>query len=1117
MKKLKLFASAIIVAMTALFISCEPKEVIIPVSGIEVCHAQMEFNIGESDSLTVNVLPLNATNRAYTLTADKEGIIEITDNKMITAIAAGEVNVTATSAEGEFTAVCKVIVHETIIPVEGISFKADNPLALLQGDVKEFEVEVLPENASDKSYSLLITNEEVAELDAENLTIEALKEGKTSIVATTKDGGFTAELKVIVTDSVWHVTSIAIEPLAAPLAQGDSVEVVVKVLPEEAYDKSFVLTSSDSSVVDVNGKVIKAADCGKATITATSNDGAKTATLEVEILPTKATVAEFNAAAEDDTWYELTGIVTNITGLKYGNMYFEDATGETFIYGVKTTKDGKGGQFEAELGDKVTVGDELTIVTKRGSHQGYAQGKDAYYVKHTDNEYPYVAGTDKEYIGIPFEIEEDVDLNVAEYQIVIGNKIYDGVKFGDYSKKDDYNANYGKGKYTLTAEELGVTENVTAIELSFYAVSWYQKPTVLQVRHSPTGDRYNFETIMEVNPRTVPATKNTSAMGVFEFTEEDRYTVYLTGLTAESVVTIETTDNYRTQYGIEAVLAGMQKTEMVFAIALSKDVKDKEGNAIPNPITNDVVVDITVPEGYENEYMIGWAPKTEIGDLTDEDIFQKDLTELFYPMYVQDVADGWARGLSWSASSYLPYIGSQEALSLKEHRSYTLMPYHFMPGTEYVIYAYAIDFNDELATASLASNVARVEAKTEDIVEVAMNFEFGVSHVKGSKYSTNFTLYSMVTPDVLDQEYTYFTVREEELAYEKDPNGKPVKEVTQEIAEYLMQQTVIRYYTPYTGVHVADESETLTIFSDEYIAAELEYGSVCTNTVYFFAAAVDKYGAVCSDVTFAKMDLSEHNKSTEIELAVKGEPVEGKEGTFNITVCPGKDNTIPYAFAGLPKAEMKAMMKMAGLSWDNYNLSGNITSYVNNIIIGQFPDPATAISSLCGYTDTLAIGEQTVTEDMFFIAFGVYESGVANNVQYFYADVYDEISYAANKAEYTIDWYGDFSIYLDGAMSTDSYGYEFYAYEYQLYLEGVSSIEDLVTGEYNLICNYASGSSEASASEGTCTVAVDGENYTLTVVMKFEDWDGNETGTHTITYTGPITEYVEEEGGWMPW
>ena len=104
-----------------------------------------------------------------------------------------------------------------------------------------------------------------------------------------------------------------------------------------------------------------------------------TVTTEAEpVLEAQAvTVAEFLAAAEDDTMYKLTGIITSVTNTTYGNFYLKDATGEVLIYGL-CSPEGEQKYWEAS-GAK--VGDTITVETVRTSYNGAAQGKNALFVE----------------------------------------------------------------------------------------------------------------------------------------------------------------------------------------------------------------------------------------------------------------------------------------------------------------------------------------------------------------------------------------------------------------------------------------------------------------------------------------------------------------------------------------------------------------------------------------------------------------------------------------------------------------------------------------------------------------------------------------------------------------
>ena len=89
------------------------------------------------------------------------------------------------------------------------------------------------------------------------------------------------------------------------------------------------------------------------------------------------TVAEFLAAAEDKTMYQLTGVITSVTNTAYGNFYLKDATGEVLIYGL-CSPEGAQKYWEAS-GAK--VGDTITVQTVRTSYNNAPQGKDALFVE----------------------------------------------------------------------------------------------------------------------------------------------------------------------------------------------------------------------------------------------------------------------------------------------------------------------------------------------------------------------------------------------------------------------------------------------------------------------------------------------------------------------------------------------------------------------------------------------------------------------------------------------------------------------------------------------------------------------------------------------------------------
>ena len=75
-------------------------------------------------------------------------------------------------------------------------------------------------------------------------------------------------------DKTVHVTGISLDRTSTTIKEGESVTLIARVIPDNAYDKSVSWSSSDNTIasVDNSGKVTAKAK-GNATIKTTANDG----------------------------------------------------------------------------------------------------------------------------------------------------------------------------------------------------------------------------------------------------------------------------------------------------------------------------------------------------------------------------------------------------------------------------------------------------------------------------------------------------------------------------------------------------------------------------------------------------------------------------------------------------------------------------------------------------------------------------------------------------------------------------------------------------------------------------------------------------------------------------
>ena len=167
---------------------------------------------------------------------------------------------------------------KAVIPVESISLdKTETSLKI--GETTALKATVLPENATDKTFSWSTSNKDVATVDGNGL-VTAVGEGQATITATTKDGNKTASCVVSVSKPapvVVAVTGVTLDKSEAALKIGETATLKATVAPENATNKNVSWTSSDEAVATVKDGVITAVAAGKATITVTTEDGQKTA------------------------------------------------------------------------------------------------------------------------------------------------------------------------------------------------------------------------------------------------------------------------------------------------------------------------------------------------------------------------------------------------------------------------------------------------------------------------------------------------------------------------------------------------------------------------------------------------------------------------------------------------------------------------------------------------------------------------------------------------------------------------------------------------------------------------------------------------------------------------
>ena len=104
-------AGASIVPPQAVNGSITLKAKTVPVTSVAVSPKTLDLEVGQTGPLTATVNPDNATNKAVIWSTSNDKVADVADGK-VTAVAPGEAFITATTADGGFTATCKVTVTE---------------------------------------------------------------------------------------------------------------------------------------------------------------------------------------------------------------------------------------------------------------------------------------------------------------------------------------------------------------------------------------------------------------------------------------------------------------------------------------------------------------------------------------------------------------------------------------------------------------------------------------------------------------------------------------------------------------------------------------------------------------------------------------------------------------------------------------------------------------------------------------------------------------------------------------------------------------------------------------------------------------------------------------------
>ena len=173
------------------------KEVV--VEGLAIDPATLEIKEGLTAQMKVVLTPAEASEPAIKWKSTNTEAATVDDSGLVTALKEGKTRIVATVDGTQIEAICEV----TVTPddaLKGIEFTAAK-VEVKVGATQALEIAYTPSYAANKNVTFSSSDASVATVDASG-TVTAIKEGETTITATSEEGGFTATCTIVVTSAI---------------------------------------------------------------------------------------------------------------------------------------------------------------------------------------------------------------------------------------------------------------------------------------------------------------------------------------------------------------------------------------------------------------------------------------------------------------------------------------------------------------------------------------------------------------------------------------------------------------------------------------------------------------------------------------------------------------------------------------------------------------------------------------------------------------------------------------------------------------------------------------------------------------------------------------------------
>ena len=171
-----------------------------PVTGLSMSAMPIVLNPTKLYTLQATVLPTTATNRSLIWESTNTAVATVDSTGVVKAVTSGSCGITATTVDGEFSAISQVSV---VTPLVGVQLMVNTPLPIHINDVVQILVVMVPTTASNQQFTWTVTDGVDGNIfttgppqNGNIVYLDAVQAGNSVFTVTTADGNKQASINL---------------------------------------------------------------------------------------------------------------------------------------------------------------------------------------------------------------------------------------------------------------------------------------------------------------------------------------------------------------------------------------------------------------------------------------------------------------------------------------------------------------------------------------------------------------------------------------------------------------------------------------------------------------------------------------------------------------------------------------------------------------------------------------------------------------------------------------------------------------------------------------------------------------------------------------------------------